>query len=55
MSSSIVHLASPESNGTNHEDGNDSGFRTLDPTAPTFILPAETLLQAAVSLKDQVT
>nr|GMC59778.1 lanC-like protein GCL1 [Ipomoea batatas] len=54
MSSSIVHLASPESNGTNHEDGNDSGFRTLDPTAPTFILPAETFLQAAVSLKDQV-
>ncbi|CAH9105969.1 unnamed protein product [Cuscuta europaea] len=58
MSSSLVQFPSPESNGSssNHEDGNerhDSGFSTLD--EPSFsLLPSESFLQAAVSLKDQI-
>lgn len=56
MSSSLLRLYSPESNGSNREDGNDgrdSRLSALD--APSFVLlPPHALLQAAVSLKDQV-
>ncbi|XP_027075150.1 lanC-like protein GCL1 [Coffea arabica] len=55
MSSSIVKYASQETNST-HEDNKERIDlpHGSDLTAPNLSLPAETLLQAAISLKDKV-
>ena len=55
MSSSIVKYASQETNST-HEDNKEriDLLHGSDLTAPNLSLPAETLLQAAISLKDKV-
>ncbi|PIN02975.1 Lanthionine synthetase C-like protein 1 [Handroanthus impetiginosus] len=59
MSSSwVVEYASRESNNNNHHEDGDEWSDLLragcDPTASNLSLPADALLRAAISLKDQV-
>ncbi|PON33884.1 LanC-like protein [Parasponia andersonii] len=56
MSSSLVELAATSSSqdGGRESDANNERLDLVDPTAPDLSLSPETLLRAALSLKDQV-
>lgn len=51
--SSVVELDSSSQDG--HEESNGEQFDSVDLTAKNLSLPSETLLRAAVTLKDQVS